>query len=101
MIYLLLMECDFMDDKVFELLEKLYSEFANFKQDISKKIDNVDNKVDKNTLLLEQVNEKIEILAEVQQNHLEINERQHDEMSKTSKEQMQLLKNALHHVINT
>ncbi len=45
-----------MEDKVVELLEKLYSEFSSFKQDISKKVDvidkkleNVDKKTDKNT----------------------------------------------------
>lgn len=93
-----------MSDKTFELIEKLYSEFSGFRDEINKintKISTLDKKVDKNTLLLERMDDKIQILAEVQQNHLEINERQHNEMSSANKEQIELLKNALHHVINT
>jgi hypothetical protein len=96
-----------MDDKAFELIEKLYSEFSSFKEQINQKIDGLDKKVegidkkaDKNTMLLERMNDKMQILAEVQQNHLEINERQHEDMNNTNKEQMQLLKNALQHVVH-
>lgn len=100
-----------MSDKTFELIEKLYSEFSGFRNEINyinqeinqinQKISAMDKKVDKNTLLLERMDDKIQILAEVQQNHLEINERQHNEMSSVNKEQIELLKNALHRVINT
>jgi dsDNA-specific endonuclease/ATPase MutS2 len=95
---------NFVNDKTFELIEKLYSEFSGFRDEVNQinaKISTLDKKTDKNTMLLERVNDKIQILAEVQQNHLEINERQHDEMSSANKEQIELLKNALHHVINT
>ena len=93
MIYFLA-ESDFnMSDKTFELMEKLYLEFMDFKVEINKK-------ADKNSILLEKMNDNIQILAEVQQNHLEINERQHDDMNNTNKEQTQLLKNALQHVIH-
>lgn len=82
-----------MKDKTFELLEKMYAEFSNFRQEIN-------GKVDKNTLLLESMEDKIKIIAEVQQNHLEINERQHEEMNETNKEQIEILKGALQHVIH-
>ena len=110
-----------MNDKTFELVEKLYSEFTSFKVEINQKIDGLDGKIesvdkkvdlvdkkvdlvdkkaDKNTVLLERMNDKLQILAEVQQNHLEINERQHNEMISSNNEQIQLLKNALQHVIH-
>lgn len=96
-----------MEDKTFELLEKMYAEFISFRQEISDKVDNVDNKVDiiekkadKNTILLEHIEDKIKILAEVQRNHLEINERQHEEMNEINKDQLDLLKSALQHAIH-
>jgi Skp family chaperone for outer membrane proteins len=96
-----------MDDKAFELIEKLYSEFSSFKEQINQKIDGLDTKVDgidkkadKNTILLERMNDKMQILAEVQQNHLEINERQYKDINNSNTEQMQLLKNALQHVVH-
>jgi hypothetical protein len=47
------------------------------------------------------MNDKIKILTEVQQNHLEINERQHDEMNESNAEQLELLKSALQHIVRS
>jgi hypothetical protein len=44
------------------------------------------------------MNDKVKILAEVQQNHLEINERQHEVMNEVNKEKLELLKNAIQHI---
>ena len=102
-----------MEDKTFELLEKMYAEFIsfkqetnsfrqetnNFRQEFSSFRQEINHKVDKNTLLLERMEDKIQILAEVQQNHLEINERQHDEMNERNTEQLDLLKSALQHIV--
>ncbi len=118
MIYLLL-ERDIMDDKVFEMLEKIYSELTNFKSEVNQKfdginqrlgevnqkfdginqrLDEVNKKANKNSILLEKMNDNIKILAEVQQKHLKINERQHEEMSEINKEELELLKSAIQHI---
>jgi len=104
-----------MEEKIYKLLEKMYVEFSEFRQEINTKADNLEDrfdnledrfdsleaKVNKNTLLLERMDDKIRIIAEVQQNHFEINQRQHEEMNGIFKEQIGLLKGALKHVIHT
>ncbi|MFA6308263.1 MAG: hypothetical protein WC677_00750 [Clostridia bacterium] len=98
-----------MEDKTIELLEKMYNEisglkaefgglqevFRDYKFETSVKFDDLNHKVDSNTMLLENMHDKVKILAEIQQNHFEINERQHIEMNEVNKEQINLLKNAL------
>ena len=63
----------------------MYAEFSEFRHEINTKVDNLEEKVDKNTLLLESINDKLKLLAEIQQNHFELNERQHEEMNKAHK----------------
>jgi len=108
-----------MDDKVFEMMEKIYSELISFKtevngkfeevngkfeevngkfEEVNGKIDEVNKKADKNTILLEKANDNMKILAEVQQNHFEINERQHKEMTEINKEKLELLKAAIKNI---
>ena len=56
---------------MFNLMEKMYSEFSSFKNDLTSVKEGVKSlnvKVDKNTLELESINSKIGILAEVQRN---------------------------------
>ncbi|MGH4118124.1 hypothetical protein [Clostridium sp.] len=79
-----------MDDKMFALMEKMYSEFSTFKTDVTTKfkgirqdlssvkedVKTLNVKVDKNTLELESINSKIGILSEVQQNTMVQTEKQ-------------------------
>lgn len=104
-----------MEEKVLNLLEKMYGEFSEFRQEINTKVDNLEgrfdnlearfdnlgDKVNKNTILLERMDNKFKLIAEIQQNNFEINERQHEEINKVHKEQISLLKSALKHVIHT
>ena len=50
------------NDELFELMTKMYSEMTDMKSDIS----NLNKKVDKNSLLLEKVDNNVKTLAEVQ-----------------------------------
>ena len=58
-----------MDDKMFELMEKMYSEVKGIRLDLNSVKDDVIGlgvKVDKNTMLLENLTTKSETIAEVQ-----------------------------------
>ena len=58
------------NEKVFSLLEKIYAEVQETKEEVKKantRIDSLEFKVDKNTMLLERANENTKIIAEVQQ----------------------------------
>ncbi len=123
-----------MDERMFDLLTKMYSEMQRRFNQVDNRLDHVDSrldqidnrldhmdsrldqadkrfeqidkrfesleaKVDKNTILLENMNDKIKIIAEVQQNHFEMNERQHQNMMKEYNEQYSLLKLVLNYTI--
>ncbi|MDK2920156.1 MAG: hypothetical protein PWQ37_2889 [Candidatus Petromonas sp.] len=72
-----------MEDKTFQLLEKMYSEFSErfekLENEVSRLI-SLEEKVDKNTLLLEKANTDIKTLAEVQENYINQNIKQHNEI---------------------
>lgn len=72
-----------MENKTFELLEKMYSEFSqrlvNLENEVNR-IKSIENKVDKNTLLLEKASKDIQTIAEVQENHISQNIKQHDKI---------------------
>ncbi|MBU3111470.1 hypothetical protein [Clostridium lacusfryxellense] len=79
-----------MDDKTFELMEKMYIEFSLFKTDI-KDIKNdltavkqdltaLNVKVERNTLLIEDLTSKVETIAEVQKSHMAQNEKDHNDI---------------------
>ena len=72
-----------MDDKTFELMEKMYIEFTSFKTDINdikQDLTALNVKVDKNTLLLEDLTIKVEAIAEVQKSHMGQNEKDHNDI---------------------
>ncbi|MGH4052317.1 MAG: hypothetical protein ACREVX_13480 [Clostridium sp.] len=91
-----------MDDKMFKLMEKMYIEFSSFKTDIKEMKQDLTSvkedltsvkedlisvkedvkalgvKVDKNTILLENLTSKVETTAEVQKSYMNQNEKAHD-----------------------
>ncbi len=83
-----------MEDKTFELLTKMYSEFINFKNEITSKvgnlsenmstvndkIDNLSEQVKKNSVTLENVQDKLQTMVETQESHYEENQRHHQEI---------------------
>ena len=83
-----------MDNKMFELMEKMYIEFSSFKTDITTEVKGIrqdlngvredvkalKEDVRKNTLQLESISNKLEIVAEVQKSHIEQNEKAHNDI---------------------
>jgi hypothetical protein len=76
-----------MNDKMFDLMEKMYSELSTFKTDVTTEFKGIRQdlkglniKVDKNTMLLENLTAKSEIISEVQKSHMEQNENAHKDI---------------------
>lgn len=77
-----------MEDKVFELIEKMYGEFT-------KKFEFLEAKTDKNTTLLENMRTKIDTIAEVQQNQMTMSLKQHAETISYIETNKSLLESAI------
>jgi predicted nucleic acid-binding Zn-ribbon protein len=91
------------EDKMFELMEKMYSEFSTFKNDLTgvkEGVKSLNVKVDKNTLELESINSKIGILAEVQQNMIVQTEKQIQEAIEPICEDISVIKGAVKNISN-
>lgn len=72
------------NDKLFGFMEKMYGEMQEgFKR--------LDSKVDKNTLILENIQSKLETVAEVQTAHKEQSEREHEKGRKSEKESLDII----------
>lgn len=103
-----------MENKMFELMEKMYSEFSSFKTDIitevkgirqdltdvKEDISNLNVRDDKSTMELETINNKIEIMAEVQQNIMIQTQKQMQEIIEPLCEDVSLIKSAIKHISN-
>ena len=89
-----------MEDKMFELMEKMYSEFSTFKTDLTTEFKGLNIKVDKNALELESINSKIEIMAEIQQNIIGQTEKQIQEAIEPLCEDVSLIKGAIQSISN-
>ena len=108
-----------MEYRTFELLEKMYSEFLDFKKDMTDfkkdmtdfkkemfdfKEDMTDfkedttNRLSKIETIQEKMSKDILTITEVQANHMEQNERQHREMMKVLDEKSSLLEGAIRHL---
>lgn len=99
------------NDKVLELMTKMYGEMhEGFKNvntrlgsletkvvSLESRFDSLESKVDKNTLMLEQMQDKIEEIAEVQENHYAENKREHEEIKKLVYDKVSLLETAVSH----
>ncbi|WP_051569234.1 hypothetical protein [Alkaliphilus transvaalensis] len=51
-----------MEDKVFDLLEKLYSEFVDFKHEVNRRFDEVESRLDKLETRLDKVETRLDKL---------------------------------------
>jgi hypothetical protein len=86
------------NEKMFSLLEKIYAEVQETKAEVKKanaRIDSLEFKVDKNTMLLERVNENTNILAELQQSFSQQLERAKDKDGKTLGERLEIIELAV------
>jgi hypothetical protein len=89
------------ENKVFDLLEKIYSEVQLHSKrldSIDGRLDSVDSRLDKlenevknNTIKLEVVDKKLETLSEIQKSYMEQNERQHAEIIIPMKESINVI----------
>jgi peptidoglycan hydrolase CwlO-like protein len=103
-----------MEDKTFDLIEKMYSEFSTFKSDVTNEfkairrdlnsvkedVKSLNAKVDKTTLGLESINSEIGILAEVQENMIGQTEKQIPEAIEPICEDISVIKCAVKNISN-
>jgi len=66
-------------DKAYELIEKMYVEFSKKFESIDARFDSLEAKTNKNTILLEALGTKINTIAEVQENQMAMSLRQYNE----------------------
>ncbi len=108
-----------MEDRTFELLEKMYAEFLGFKDEMMAFKDEMTDFKDEMTdfkdemtdfkedttsrlsrieVLQENMDRDIKTIAEVQTSHMEQNERQHREMMAEFEEKTNLIEGAIRHL---
>ena len=75
-------------------LDNIDEELKEIKSDVIK----INSKADKNTILLENLNTKMQTIAEVQNNHLEANERQFERVLQAQSNTNSLLTSSLQSV---
>ena len=86
------------NEKIFSLLEKIYAEVQETKEEVKKantRIDSLEFKVDKNTMLLERATENTKIIAEVQQSFSQQLQRATDKDGKTLGERLDIIELAV------
>ncbi|WP_227762483.1 hypothetical protein [Zhaonella formicivorans] len=78
-----------MEEKIYQLIEKFYLEFAGFKQEVNERFDEIDKRIDeidkrlgKVEINQEEMNDKLEEAFEAITALAESNERQHQEIMK-------------------
>jgi chromosome segregation ATPase len=114
-----------MEDKTFELLEKMYIEFnkrfdqvdkrfeqiderfeqidERFEQidkrfdQVDKKFEQTDRKIDNNTILLENLRKDMRTVAEGQMSNIEANKRQHEDIKENIDERTDVIEMAVKH----
>ncbi len=100
------------DDKTFELLTQMYAEFSKRFDAIDRRFDEHDRRFDehnqrfegiegkltKGLITQEKMSKDIKRIVEVQQNHMEQNERQHRKMMDKLNEKTTLLEGAIKHI---
>jgi peptidoglycan hydrolase CwlO-like protein len=62
---------DCIEEKVFGLMEKMYNEMINGFSNINGKFDSLEKKIDKSTMIIETMQNKIEELSELQESNKE------------------------------
>ncbi len=71
------------------------NEVVNLDNEILELLKKMDSKIDKNTLLLEDLTTKVKTIAEVQKSHMEQNEKAHNEISKPLAEKIDVVELAV------
>ena len=87
-----------MDDKMFELLEKIYAEVQGHTEqfkNVENRLDSLEKEVKKNSMKLESVETKIETLSEIQKSYMDQNDKQHTEIVLPMKESINIIELAV------
>lgn len=95
-----------MENKTFELMEKMYSdlkssqekmylEMQNGFKKVNERIDNIETKVDKNTMLLEKTQSDMKTLVEIQQSFSEQLDRAKDKDGKSIGDRLEVIELAV------
>lgn len=83
-----------MDNEILNLLKSMQSDIKAMQSDIKSihsDMKTMDNKIDKSTVMLEELNSKTEIVVEVLKNHIAENEKQHKEIIIPIKEKINVI----------
>lgn len=80
-----------MDEKVFELLEKLYGELLDFKQEVNGRFDKIEQRLTKLEIGQERLEDKATEAFEAIDHLVEVNERQHQEIMKELREDIHVI----------
>jgi chromosome segregation ATPase len=98
-----------MEDKMFELMEKMYNEFSSFKTEMTTEVKGIRQdvsglkgdvkslsvRVDKNTMLLENLKVKVETIAEIQKSHMEQNANAHNDIMNNVSNKIDVIESAV------
>jgi tetrahydromethanopterin S-methyltransferase subunit G len=92
------------NNEIFDLITKMYSEMQqgfdtvnNEIKSITSRLDSVESKVDKNTLILEKLQTNIKTVAEVQESFSEQLGRSTEKSNKTISERLEIIEMAVTH----
>lgn len=90
------------NERIFELLEKMYSDISNRFDKVENNLESIKNelnevkdKTKKNSINNEDIKKNIKVLAEVQQNHYEQNQRNHEEIVEMLSEKVSTVEKAV------
>lgn len=87
-----------MEEKVFNLLEKMYVEMKDGFAKVNCRIDSLENRIIKVELNQEHANEKIDEVFEALSAHVEIDEKQHQDIMEELKGEINVVELALKRV---
>ena len=81
-----------------EGMTKLNNDMKTGFKDVNEKIEKVETRLVKLEIGQEKINDKLEIIAEVQQNHMNLNEKQHEEIVGTLTGKLEITENVIRHI---
>ncbi|QBD84693.1 hypothetical protein EQG73_05215 [Clostridium tetani] len=94
-IRLIFLGADTMENKIYDLLEKIYVNFNQRFEGLEKTSSKIKSQVDTNSLMLEKIQTDIKTLAEVQQSFSEQLDRAKDKDGKTLGERLDIIELAI------
>ena len=81
-----------------EGITKLNNDMKTGFKDVNGKLEKAEARLVKLEMGQEQINDKLEIIVEVQQNHMDLNEKQHNEIVETLTGKLEITENVVRHI---